>query len=505
MKFTNCREPLFLFLFAVLVTTLFSTCSFLYPLNPWDDANVYMTIGNAMLGGKELYVDIFDHKGPVLYLMHEMAAVLSRNSFVGIYLIEIICVFCFMRYSLRTMRLFSASKATLPLACLLGWVTASSDLFYYGDSVEEFSLPILAHSLYFMLRFARNRQVPSRWQALVMGVGVGLIFWTKFNILFFYVGGIAALALIAWRHSQMKELGQTVLWVIAGWAVTTAAVLSYFAIHGTIEALMESYFMVNIFQYHGTATNGEPDFWWFPLMKLGIWVVLTIPVCLVRARWEVKALLLGTYGVLLLSFATMTVQFYYFLLMYTFAPMLIYLFRNLKPSLRTYVTIGMVGFAAAATNWNLVTLINGTFPKSVLEMAEIINADKSDDSEVLTFSSYDTGIYQHTRHLPPNKNFFISSILDPEIKKEQAEWVESGKVKYLVRAIGAIVTCHEYYDAPIPENYRCIYDKEELFRYRLITTPHKFLWNLTYPRVLLRYVMEPVTVNQRMLIYRREP
>ena len=76
MKFTNCREPLFLFLFAVLVTTLFSTCSFLYPLNPWDDANVYMNIGNAMLGGKELSVDIFDLKGPVLYLMHEMAAVL---------------------------------------------------------------------------------------------------------------------------------------------------------------------------------------------------------------------------------------------------------------------------------------------------------------------------------------------------------------------------------------------------------------------------------------------
>ena len=93
MKQMNCREPFFLLLFAVLIITLFSTCSFLYPLNPWDDANVYMTIGNAMLGGKDLYVDIFDHKGPVLYLMHEMAAMLSRSSFVGIYLIEIVCRF----------------------------------------------------------------------------------------------------------------------------------------------------------------------------------------------------------------------------------------------------------------------------------------------------------------------------------------------------------------------------------------------------------------------------
>ena len=179
MKQTDYREPLFLFLFAVLISTLFSTCSFLYPLNPWDDANVYMTIGNAMLSGKELYVDIFDHKGPVLYLMHEMAAMLSRNSFVGIYIVEIICSFFFMWYSLHTIRLFSSSKITLPFTCLIGWLVLSSDFFYYGDSVEEFSLPILAHSLYFMLRFARNRQTPLWWQSLIMGIGLGLIFWSK--------------------------------------------------------------------------------------------------------------------------------------------------------------------------------------------------------------------------------------------------------------------------------------------------------------------------------------
>jgi hypothetical protein len=464
-----------------------------------------MTIGNAMLSGKELYVDIFDHKGPVLYLMHEMAAMLSRNSFVGIYIVEIICSFFFMWYSLHTIRLFSSSKITLPFTCLIGWLVLSSDFFYYGDSVEEFSLPILAHSLYFMLRFARNRQTPLWWQSLIMGIGLGLIFWSKFNILFFYIGGAAALAFIAWKHRQFKEFWYTIRFVFLGYILATIPVLSYFIAHGTVEALIDAYFMVNLFQYHGTATNGEPDIWWFPLIKLAVWAAFLVPIFLVRARWEVKLLALGTFGILLLSFAILTVQFYYVLLMYVFVPFYICFFRNHTPTLRTYIILGLIAFVSAATNWNIVTLLNGTFPQCVLEMAEIINANESDDSEVLTFSSYDTGIYQHTRHLPPNKNFFMSSILDPEIRKEQADWVASGKIRYLVREIGAIITCHEYYDAPIPDNYHCIYDKEELFRYRLITTPHKFLWNLTYPRVLLQYVMNPVTVNQRMLIYEREP
>jgi hypothetical protein len=221
----------------------------------------------------------------------------------------------------------------------------------------------------------------------------------------------------------------------------------------------------------------------------------------------VKWLVFGTYGILVLSFATLTVQFYYFLTLFPFFALAVRLrvpqfLKNLKV---LKVLIPIITLLATATNWNVVTLVNGTFPTSVLEMARIINQNETEDSEVLTFSSYDTGIYQHTRHLPPNRNYFLSSILDPEIKREQAEWVNSGKVRYLVREIGAINTCHEYYEAPIPANYRLIFDQEELFRYRFIWQPLSYLWNLTWPRPLLRHFMEPVTANQKMQVYERQP
>jgi hypothetical protein len=288
-------------------------------------------------------------------------------------------------------------------------------------------------------------------------------------------------------------------------------VVIYFAWHGTLDALWYSYFEVNIFHYHGVGTNGEPPFWWFKLVKLGIWAVLMIPVFFLKVSKEVKLLVFGTYGMLVLSFATLTVQFYYFLTLFPFFTLLVTLSNSPlkgekhKASPLRGGLVGSIAILAIATNWNIVTLLNGTFPHSVLEMAEIINKNESEDSEVLTFSSYDTGIYQHTRHLPPNRNYFLSSILDPEIKREQAEWVNSGKVKYLVREIGAINTCHEYYDAPIPANYRLIYDNEELFRYRFIWQPLSYLWNLTWPRPLLKYIMEPVTVNQKMQVYERRP
>ena len=81
--------------------------------------------------------------------------------------------------------------------------------------------------------------------------------------------------------------------------------------------------MVNIFHYHGAGTNGEPPFWWFKLVKLGIWAVLMLPLLFMRVSKDVKLLLIGTYGVLLLSYAILTVQFYYFLTIFPFFPLLI--------------------------------------------------------------------------------------------------------------------------------------------------------------------------------------
>ena len=102
---TSVYRSIFLFAVAYVCITLFSACSFLYPLNPWDDANVFMTIGKAMLSGERLYTDIFDQKGPVLFFIHEFAAWISYNSFLGIYLIEILCYWGFLWYSYKIMRL----------------------------------------------------------------------------------------------------------------------------------------------------------------------------------------------------------------------------------------------------------------------------------------------------------------------------------------------------------------------------------------------------------------
>lgn len=63
------KHSLFFLLTAFVVITLFSRSSFLYPMNDWEDANCYFTVGKSILFGKVPYHDLIDHKGPMLFFI----------------------------------------------------------------------------------------------------------------------------------------------------------------------------------------------------------------------------------------------------------------------------------------------------------------------------------------------------------------------------------------------------------------------------------------------------
>ena len=74
---------------AALMLLFASQCSPLYPINLWDDANCLLTVGRVMRRGGVLYRDIYEQKGPLLYLIHALAACISDTSFWGVYALEI--------------------------------------------------------------------------------------------------------------------------------------------------------------------------------------------------------------------------------------------------------------------------------------------------------------------------------------------------------------------------------------------------------------------------------
>ena len=146
-------ELIFLIAAAIVTITVVSTCSPLYPFNPWDDANCFFTMGRGIIRGLVPYRDLYEQKGPVLYFIYAAAALILDKTFVGAWIFECIAASVFAVFSWKTAKLFTEpSGYTIFLAPVLLAVTYTIKMFNFGGNAEELCFPLLSAAMYFALR-----------------------------------------------------------------------------------------------------------------------------------------------------------------------------------------------------------------------------------------------------------------------------------------------------------------------------------------------------------------
>lgn len=92
---------LVLFLLATVVMTICTKSSPIYPFNDWVDSNIFHVVGRSMLNGVVPYRDLYEQKGPLVFILHVLPAMISYDSFLGVYFLEIICCFAFLLICFR--------------------------------------------------------------------------------------------------------------------------------------------------------------------------------------------------------------------------------------------------------------------------------------------------------------------------------------------------------------------------------------------------------------------
>ena len=114
------RDGLFSFVWCLItgavIMTICSRSSFLYAFNIWDDSNSYFTVGKSMLSGMVPYRDLFDQKGIFQYSIYMLASLISRTTFLGVYIIEILACTMALKAAFRIMQVYlrSVSMLTIP-------------------------------------------------------------------------------------------------------------------------------------------------------------------------------------------------------------------------------------------------------------------------------------------------------------------------------------------------------------------------------------------------------
>lgn len=444
-----------------LFVTLCSKCSFLYPFNDWVDSNVFFTVGKALTKGKVLYRDIYDQKGLYLFWMHSLAYFISEKSFIGIYLFELIFgyVFAYSIYKILTLYI-TEIKAIMcvPVICLLSYAT---NCFKMGDSAEEFVMPFIALSLYFILKYAKGGELTYFHQAAI-GLFAGFTFWIKYTLCGFYLGIVIIAFILQYIKQGKARAAYGFLTEAAAVIVGSIPVFAYFGAHGAFKDLWVGYFYDNLFLYSAGYDNVNTGF--FKKIGMALWAFIrsfyygwlfylsALPGLIYfifaksKTRLE-KSVLFTVYGCgCFFVYAGGRGGAYYTLPFCIFSytgfvalfdikklqELLVKAFSKVAKYIYCFAggIILLSGVLAYALSMNTYMLFKDKDELLAYRFGKIVS--EVPDATILNYECLDLGIYTVTGYIPSNKYFFKPNFNSDEITNEQNELVSEGKVDFVV-------------------------------------------------------------------------
>lgn len=240
-----------------VVLMICSQNSFLYAFNDWVDMNWYVTIGRGIASGKVVYRDLYEQKGPVVYLIFAFMS-LFGNTYLACFFLEVICGTIYMYFTYKFLNEFVSKYSSMVGAALVITLTYVSTYFGVGGgAVEEYFLPVIAYLNYriFVSLKTPERDL-SKKECILIGVLIAMSFWSKYTITV-----LLALVMLMWfvYNLAKKNFKQTLIKtaiMLASFISFGALILLYFVACGgsyAVHCLFHDYFYLNIVMY----TDGE--------------------------------------------------------------------------------------------------------------------------------------------------------------------------------------------------------------------------------------------------------
>lgn len=425
---------------ATFVISVFSQSSPLYPLNPWDDANVFHTIGKSMLSGLLPYRDIFDHKGPLLYIIHALNAIISYKAFIGIYILEIVCCFFFLLFSYKTISLLT-DKDPLCIIPVIAFIVYSSCCFEQGDSAEELCLPFMSYTLWVSLKNMSEHSIPDRRESLLIGSSLSIIFWIKYTILGFYIGLFISFVIYIIYHGIYRKFIQSLTLQFTGAIIVSIPILAYFIANSAIYDLFMVYFYENIFNYNQT----QNETFIIHFLKDGLYnstyilnyiftiaIIISFVVVSTYGKWLTLSYILCFLSSTIFVYAASRIWSYYPFVLSIFVPLgvipLLPLIEQMKKIRWAIVSIICIPLIFCSTNINFIMTKKDARPQ--YKFKEIIH--KKNSPTLLNYMSMDAGVYAVTGVIPPCKYSSKFNLRSDSVLLFQNKMVEMGVTDFLV-------------------------------------------------------------------------
>ena len=253
-----------LFLAAFLFAFLFScTTSPLYEHHPFwfhGDSGIFQEMGVCLVQGGTPYVDLFDHKGPILWFIQALGIWISPRW--GIMILQSLSLFCTLILWYKT-ALLIIEKHWVSFAISLFGLLFLMAFYQRGNLCEEWCLPFISLPVYLYFYRSGKKQLYqplyTTLDSFIIGLCVGVIAMIRLNNTAPIIGFVLWDFIICLKHKEYKRLWTNISAICAGMVVIFLGCALFYLIKAGWNGVYEMIYgtFVFNFEYYNTPYNYE--------------------------------------------------------------------------------------------------------------------------------------------------------------------------------------------------------------------------------------------------------
>ncbi|KNZ40174.1 hypothetical protein [Acetobacterium bakii] len=225
-----------------------------------SDSSVFLIIGKEIANGAVPYIDIFDHKGPILFFLEALGWLIKPNG-IGIFFIQWIFMTLNLIIILKIGALFFNKKLAWILIIFFLLILAST--FEGGNLTEEYCLPFLLLPLYLSLKYFKKlpQGIPMHppLYALVYGMCFTLIVFIRLNNAVLICAIVLVVMIQLLSNKAYRNFFDNALTFLSGSFGVFSVIAIYFLINHAFGEMIYGTFLFNMKYAEGLTGITTPD------------------------------------------------------------------------------------------------------------------------------------------------------------------------------------------------------------------------------------------------------
>ena len=414
-----------------------------YPVSG-TDSSVFRTVAYYMNEGLMPYKDIFDHKGPIIYIINYFGMLISYNH--GVWLLELIFMFITLTFMYKIARLRCNKFCSVLILLLIS--ACFFQYFEQGNLTEEYALPFISISLYLFLDYFKNNNL-NKFRLVLCGICFALVCLLRVNMVSIWIVFCLMVMVKKIQEKKLKELVNYLFYFMIGFAIVLAPIFIWLAINGAFLDFVNDYIIFNI-KYstdpvRATLFNKWSSLSFFVNTPL---FIMTICLCVLSCYKKLNLLSVGyllclVLTCILIAISGQTYPHYGMILV----PLMIFPFSLFFDDSKNLLILILFLTLVSIPNWinganNVVSycndkLLNANKEEQITEylIANDVMANSNKNDKITVFGNMNI-IYLLSQRLSSSRYTYQIPVInvDNNIRLEYFNDLEKNKPKIIVKA-----------------------------------------------------------------------